>query len=476
MTTLPPEQPQAAPAAVPPPGCPAHGLYAEGLQQLHSPKAVENTRQLYEDLRATYGAVAPVEIPGGVRAWLVLGHRENLEVLRTPSRFSADSRLWRDSKLLSPAHPLAPLIAWQPLVNFAEGDEQRRLRAAVNASLAKFNSIGIRRRIQHIASTLIDGFCGDGHADLVAQYAQQLPMLTMMRLLGVPEDTAPKLIAACQDLIAGTETAAASNQFVMEILQNLVTARKASPENDLPSFLIEHEARLSDTEVAEHLRHTLVAAHSTTSVLLADTIEVYLTDSATRGSLSGSTQTLEASVDHILWERPPLAVLPARYATGPTKLAEQTIEEGDMVLMGLAAGNADPQVRPDPTAPMHGNRSHLAFSGGGHECPGQNIGRAIVETACDVLLTRLPDVRIAGETQRVFTWMAHPLITLPVEFTRKPPQAASADPATAPAAHVAAPQPAAVPVAQPHPVPQQPSLAPAAAPAKVSWWRRLLRW
>ncbi|MFJ5221040.1 cytochrome P450 [Streptomyces sp. NPDC088354] len=467
MTTSPPEHPQPAVAAAPPPGCPAHGLYGQDLQQLHAPKAVENTRQLYEDLRATHGAVAPVEIPGGVRAWLVLGHRENLEVLRTPSRFSADSRLWRDSKVLSPEHPLAPLIAWQPLVNFAEGDDQRRLRGAVNDSLARFNSIGIRRRIQKIANTLIDGFCRDGHADLVAQYAQQLPMLTMMRLLGVPEGVAPKLIAACQDLIAGTATAAASNQFVMQVLQELVASRKDQPGDDLPSFLLQHESQLTDTEVAEHLRHTLVAAHTTTSVLLADTIEIYLTDSKTRAQLSGGTRTLEESVDHILWERPPLAVLPARYATGPTTLGEQTIEEGDMVLMGLAAGNADPHVRPDPTVSMLGNRSHLAFSGGGHECPGQNIGRAIVETACDVLLTRLPDVQVTGETQRVFTWMAHPLVSLPVEFTSKAPQSL-----VTPAVTPSSPPPSGP---QPQMVPPPPTAPPVPVAARAPWWRRLWR-
>lgn len=431
---------------------------------------MENTQQLYADLRAKYGAVAPVEIPGGVKAWLVLGHRENLEVLRTPSRFSADSRLWRDSSSLSPEHPLAPLLFWQPLVNFAEGDEQRRLRGAVNASLAKFNNIGVRRRISHISNTLIDSFSRDGHADLVAQYAQQVPMLTMMRLLGVPEDTAPKLIVACQDLIAGTETAAASNAFVMQVLQDLVAARKIKPENDLPSFLLQDDAHLNDTEVAEHLRHTLVAAHSTTSVLLADTIEIYLTDVRTRASLNGSTQTLEESVDHILWDRPPLAVLPARYATGPTTLGEQTIEAGDMVLMGLAAGNADPQVRPDLKAPMHGNRSHLAFSGGGHECPGQDIGRAIVETACDVLLARLPDLRVSGETQRVFTWMAHPLITLPVEFTRKSPEATAHTTQAQVTQEVAATLPQAVV----HPLPSAVApVAPAPAAPRKSWWRRL---
>lgn len=53
---------------------------------------------LYEKLRAEHGAVAPVLVQGDLPAWLVLGHRENLDVARTPSRFARDPRHWRDQQ------------------------------------------------------------------------------------------------------------------------------------------------------------------------------------------------------------------------------------------------------------------------------------------------------------------------------------------------------------------------------------------
>jgi cytochrome P450 len=433
---------------------------------------------MYEDLRARYGAVAPVLVPGDRPAWLVLGYQENLEVMRAPSRFSADSRLWNDMEagLIGLDHPLTPVTMWQPLVNFAEGEDQRRLRGAVNDSLARFNQIGIRRRITRIAHGLLDEFCSKGHADLVPEFTQRLPMLSMMRLLGVPEDDAPQLIAACQDLLAGTETAAASNAYVMEVLTELVITKKARPENDLPSFLIQHEAKLSDQEVAEHLRHTLVAAHTTTSNLLADTITFTLTDDRARAQLHGGGVTLQSAIHHMLWERPPIAVLPARYAVGDTQLKDQPIKKGDMVLLGLAAGNADPAVRLDHSLLMEGNRSHLAFSGGGHECPGQDIGIAIVDTAIDILLSRLPDLRLAdseGELPRIANWMGHPLVSLPVEFTRRKPQ-------TEPTISAA---PAAGETTQSSPLPAF-DLAPVPSPAPVATtgpsrregrWSRLIR-
>ncbi|MFD0447691.1 hypothetical protein ACFQ10_43650 [Streptomyces indonesiensis] len=74
---------------------------------------------------------------------------------------------------------------------------------------------------------------------------------------------------------------------------------------------------------------------------------------------------------------------------------------------------------------MYGNRSHLAFSGGPHECPGQDIGRAITDTAIDTLLLRLPDLRLAvDETELTWlsSWISRHLVELPVEFMPRRPE------------------------------------------------------
>ena len=68
---------------------------------------------------------------------------------------------------------------------------------------------------------------------------------------------------------------------------------------------------------------------------------------------------------------------------------------------------------------MHGNQAHLAFSSGPHECPGQNIGQAVIQTAVDVLLHRLPGLRLAVPPEDLSstasTWESR-LDSLPVEF------------------------------------------------------------
>jgi hypothetical protein len=117
-----------------------------------------------------------------------------------------------------------------------------------------------------------------------------------------------------------------------------------------------------------------------------------------------------------------------------------------MLLTGIFAGNSDPEIRPDPGAPMHGNRSHLAFSRGPHECSGQEIARAITDTGVDVLLNRLPDLHLAVSedqlTWTAVTWSRH-LDSLPVTFAAQRRPAASAPAASAVAATPVAPTAAA---------------------------------
>lgn len=130
--------------------------------------------------------------------------------------------------------------------------------------------------------------------------------------------------------------------------------------------------------------------------------------------------TLPDALEQVMWDEPPMMTLLGRWATSDTQLGEQAITKGDMLLLGLRAANVDPAIRPDLTAPVHGNRSHLAFSSGPHECLAGDIGRAIADTAVDTLLARLPDLRLAvpeTELQWSSSLMYRHLVALPVQFT-----------------------------------------------------------
>ncbi|MFF7994441.1 cytochrome P450 [Kitasatospora xanthocidica] len=412
----------------PPPGCPAHTaapigpVGPGGLRRLYGPEAEADPAGLYEKLRAEYGEVAPVLLHGDHRAWLILGHGTNITAMRTPTLFSRDSRLWTAFRTgeLPMDSPLLPVIAWQPICVFADGDEHRRLRGAVLDGLNRFDRRGIRRHVRRFTTDLVQVVGPTGRAELITQFAEHLPMLVMTKLIGMPDEYGPQLVNAARDLMKGTETAIASNEYVVAGLRRTIAIKREAPGDDLTSHLLAHPARLTDDEVMEHLRVVLLAANETTVNLIADSLKMVLTDPRFRAHLSGGQMTLGEALDQVLWDSPPMSLVAGRWATADTELGGQQIKAGDLLLLGLAAGNVDPVVRPDLATPLYGNRSHLSFGAGPHECPGQDIGRHVAEAGIDILLTLLPDVRLAVPEEELSwssAWISRHLTALPVEFT-----------------------------------------------------------
>ncbi|WP_406128016.1 cytochrome P450 [Streptomyces canus] len=478
------------PMAVPPPGCPAHGIGVGGLRRLYGPGA-EDLEAVYETLRAEYGPVAPALLHDDVPIWVVLGHSENLHMVRNPSQFCRNTRLWSalQDGTVKPDHPLMPHFAWQPICSHAEGDEHLRLRGAVTGAMSTIDHRGIRRYINRATQQLVNKFCREGRADLVGQFAEHLPMVVMCEILGMPEEYNDQIVQAARDMPKGSETAIASNAYLMDVLMRLTARRRAEPRDDFTSHLINHPANLTDDEVGQHLRIILVAAYEATANLIANVMRVVLTDPRFRAQLNGGQMTVPQAVEQSLWDEPPFSTVLPYIAKQDTELGDQRVRKGDALILGIAPGNVDPRVRPDPKAHMQGNRSHLAFGGGPHECPGQDIGRVIAEVGVDALLTRLPDVQLACDEDELGWWASisnRHLVELPVKFEAKPQQDVMARPAHPLALQrssnwlVSTPQPKTAPLEATLPTTAPtPTSAPTPTPepaGRPGVFRRLLRW
>jgi cytochrome P450 len=446
---------------------------------------------VYEKLRAEHGAVAPALLHEDVPIWVVLGHGENLHMVSTPSQYCKDSRLWTPmlDGTVKPDHPLMPHFAWQPICAHAEGDEHLRLRGAVTGAMSTIDHRGIRRHINRATQHLVNQFCEDGSADLVGQFAEHLPMAVMCEILGMPEEYGDRLVQAARDCLKGSETALASHAYLMEVLSRLAVRRRDQPQEDFTSHLVTHPAGLTDEEVREHLRVVLLASYEATANLLANVLRMVLTEPGFRAQLNGGQMTVPEAVEQSLWDEPPFSTVFAYFAKQETELGGQRIRKGDGLLLGMAPGNVDPRVRPDLKANMRGNRSHLAFSGGPHECPGQDIGRAIADVGVDALLTRVPDIQLACEEHEL-RWRSsvanRHLVELPVKFAPKPQQDVMERPAINPLqvqrpknnwqvsseqAQPTVPAPAApAPEPTPSPVPE-PGRRPGVFRRLLRWWR-----
>lgn len=388
----------------------------------------------YAELRRRYGPVAPVLLEGDVPAWLVLGYREVQYVTANPALFARDSRRWNAWDRVPRDWPLLPYVARTASVLFTEGAEHRRRAGAIAGVLAGVDVFGLRLEAERTADEAVDRFAGTGRAELMAEYAGQVPQRIMAGLLGLRDDETRELE---QDVAATLgddgQQASAAYARIHGAVEVLLERGRRQPGTDLTSRLLAHPARLTDEEAVQDLIALLAAGVRPTADWIGNTLRLMLTDDRFAVSLSGGRRSVGQALTEVLWTDGPAQNVVGRWAAQDTQLGGRHIRRGDCLVLGLAAANADPQVCPYPhagaaaagAAAAAGNQAHLSFSHGEHGCPAPapELAEAVATATVEVLLDRLPDLRLAcapeSLTWRPSLWSRGPA-ALPVEFTPAP--------------------------------------------------------
>ncbi|MFQ6325604.1 cytochrome P450 [Nocardia sp. CWNU-33] len=382
---------------------------------------------LYREMRREHGPVVAVELPGGFPAWLVIGYRELHQVTSDPELFPRDVGLWNQWPNIPEDWPLLPMVGRpMPSIYFTAGAEHLRHVAMVEPALEAVDPFELRRTCEDLADQLIDVFCGRGAADLVADFAEPLPVLAIARIVGFPDADGPQLAWLMKTMADGGADAQTAYLHLLERIQHLVAVKKARPGDDLVSRMLAHPTPFTDQEYAMDLMAITAAGHLTTADWLASSVRLMLTDDRFAAALGGGRHSAGQAMNEVLWEETPTQILAGRWAARDTRLGDKLIRAGDMLLLGLAAANADPHVRQHLSAsgePAHtGNSAHFAFSYGEYRCPfpAQQIAEIIARTGIEVFLDRLPDIDLAVPAESLVrrpSVFMRGMVSLPVRFT-----------------------------------------------------------
>ncbi|MCX4550154.1 cytochrome P450 [Streptomyces sp. NBC_01387] len=393
---------------------------------LSGPRFQTDPTQLYREMRRDHGPVAPVILDGDVPAWLVLDYRELHQVTADPVLFSRDSDLWSQWDRIPDDWPLLPMIGRkQPSILYTVGERHRERAAMIGDALESVDPFELRRISEQFADELVNSFCGAGETEIIGRYAMMLPVRVLARIYGFTDDEGPALVKALNDMIDGREHALAGQQHLAQSMVNLLISRQEQPAEDVASHMLGNNAGFTAEEIAQDLMVMMAAGHQPTADWIGNSLRLMLTDDRFAASLSGGRHSVAEAMNEVLWEDTPTQNVAGRWASRDTTLGGRHIQSGDMLLLGIAAANADPQVRTDGSALTGGNNAFFSFGHGEHRCPfpAQEIAEVIARTGIEVILDRLPDVDLAAPeeslTRRPSPWLRG-LSTLPVTFTPVP--------------------------------------------------------
>jgi cytochrome P450 len=285
-----------------------------------------------------------------------------------------------------------------------DGDEHRLHRQLATPA---FRSSAVARFVEHalipLAHELVDRFAARGAADLVAELTDVLPYVAISRKLGLPVESERRQRALARALLtypADPAGALAASAELTRVIDPALAARRQSPGDDVLSRLLAAEVdgrRLGDEDIVSHVRLLFAVGATTTADAMSSLFWTLLTQPGLLERARREPAVRPGIVHELLRWEPPVAALP-RFAVGGGRLGGEEVPPGSVVLAGLAAANRDPDVfdEPDRFLPERDQKEILTFGFGSKYCPGVNLARRQLLAALDVVLERLPELRIAG--------------------------------------------------------------------------------
>ena len=383
-------------------------------QSLTAPAFVQDPYPFYDRARAA-GPLFVWEDYGLICA---AGHAEVATLLR-------DRRLGREPPPgFAPPWPahLAPFYAVEAHSMLElEPPRHTRLRGAVLRAFTSRRIAGLEPEIAALCHRLIDELPAGG-VDLLPTFAQKLPVIVITRLLGVPEDRAPDLLAWSNAMVgmyqagrtrAMEERAIAATEAFVAFMRGHVEARRSRPADDLITRLIAagEDGQLTTDEIITTCILLLNAGHEATVHTLGNGVKRLL-ETGLRPLGHGE---IDGTVEEILRHDPPLHLF-TRWVREDCELFGQTMKTGQQVGCLLAAGNRDPRVWPDPARfdPARAIRPNLAFGGGIHFCVGAPLARLELKVALPILFARLPGLSLAAPPRYADVYHFHGLAALEV--------------------------------------------------------------
>ena len=354
-------------------------------------------------LRAA-GALVDVRFPIVGKVWITTTQEMASRVLKDSATFTlrkeggdvAGLRWWMPRSVAAIANNMLTM----------DEPDHARLRGIVDEAFRRRAVVGMEPRIRSLADDLADKLFADGTpADLVARYAQILPLAVISELLGLPQADRPTFIGWANEMAQFTGmltflrmigTVGKMRRYFQERQKQ---AREKGGEGLIAELVrVEGEGgRISADELVSMLFLLLAAGSQTTAHLISGSVFELLRDPARRDWLEQDWSRAGLAVEEFLRFVSPVQFTKPRVVRQDVELDGVRLRKGDRVMAMLVAANLDPKESEHPETldlERRPNR-HMSFGTGIHFCLGHQLARIEAMCALQALFTRWPKLHLA---------------------------------------------------------------------------------
>ncbi len=247
---------------------------------------------------------------------------------------------------------------------------------------------------------------GETVVDAAVQYAQSIPVNVIARMLGFPTEDHELFRGFVHSLLENVnvspEDRIAAFQPLAEYLDAQITEHRASPRDDLTTYLMNAEIdgnKLSYEHVRGSIVLLLVAGIDTTWSAIGSSLLHLATNAADLDRLVKEPDVMLFAVEELLRAYAPVTM--ARLVAEDHDFHGCPMERDQWVLLPFPAANRDPSQFDDADQVVvdRAENRHAAFGLGIHRCLGSNLARLELRVAIEEFIGRFPGFRLDGEVR-----------------------------------------------------------------------------
>ncbi len=363
------------------------------------------------------------EEPGGPGFWAITKFEDVHNIGRNAATFSSEPTIMITDPAPDDAHLLGPY----KMMLMMDPPEHTAYRKLISREFTQGPARNYEARIRELSTQIVDKVIESGECDFVSEIAGEMPSFVIADLMGLPLDDGRELYkltevihTAPSTLPEGAIGEAVAKMF--EYGQRVIKDKRANPGADFASQLLAAEVdgrKLDDIEFLLFFMLLIDAGGDTTRNLVGTGLFELLKVPDQLAKLQANVdEHLAGTRDELLrWTSP--VIYMRRTATCDTELRGQKIAAGDKVVLYYGAANRDEDAfaHADQFDLQRSPNKHLAFGGGHHVCLGQWFARLEIDAILREVLTRMKDIKIAGDTAWMPSNFISGLTTMPIKFT-----------------------------------------------------------
>jgi len=305
-----------------------------------------------------------------------------------------------------------------------------RFRRLISAG---FTPRQIKRLIEQIdehAAEIVDDIAEKGEVDFVHEVSAKLPIALICEMLGIPRSDWDQMLEWSDKLVGWDDPELAPTRqdqldaaiAMFGYCDELVQHRQTNPGEDILSTLVHAEVegdQLTSLELDLFFVTLVIAGNETTRNLISHGMLALFDHPEQMAKLQRDLSLMPTAVDEMLRWGSSIQNF-RRTATRDTEVRGVPVKKGQKVVTFYLSGNFDEDVFDNPfefrvdRQPNH----HVTFGGGGiHFCLGAHLARTEIGAIMRELVTKLPDIHLAGEPVRLRSDFINGLKHLRVAYT-----------------------------------------------------------